>query len=54
MPYQQLPHDAIFIRWGRFQAGASGRTAIVAVCILLIELLVGLVELFVGRAWGLI
>jgi hypothetical protein len=26
----QIPPDALFIQWGRFKAGASGRTAILA------------------------
>jgi hypothetical protein len=28
MTPDQLPPDALFIQWGRFKAGASGRTAI--------------------------
>ena len=27
MTPDQLPPDALFIQWGRFKAGASGRTA---------------------------
>ena len=29
MPPDQIPPDALFIQWGRFKAGASGRTAII-------------------------
>jgi hypothetical protein len=29
MTPDQFPRDALFIQWGRFRAGASGRTAIV-------------------------
>jgi hypothetical protein len=28
MTPDQIPPDALFIQWGRFKAGASGRTAI--------------------------
>jgi hypothetical protein len=31
MTPEQLPPDALFIRWGRFHAGASGRVAWIAV-----------------------
>jgi hypothetical protein len=30
MSDDHIPHDALFIQWGRFKAGASGRTAILA------------------------
>jgi hypothetical protein len=29
MTPDQIPPDALFIQWGRFKAGASGRTAII-------------------------
>ncbi len=36
MTPEQLPPDALFIRWGHFQAGAFGRLAIVVLaCIVL-------------------
>jgi hypothetical protein len=30
MPTDQLPPHALFFRWGKFQAGAIGRPAILA------------------------
>jgi hypothetical protein len=30
MSSEQFPADALFIRWGRFHAGASGRVAMIA------------------------
>lgn len=35
MPDDPFPRDAIFIKWGRFQAGAFGRLAIAAVIVIL-------------------
>jgi hypothetical protein len=34
MTPEHLPPDAIFIRWGKFEAGAFGRPAIVAFIVL--------------------
>jgi hypothetical protein len=46
MSSEQLPPDALFIRWGRFHAGASGRVAIIAV---IAAAAVALVIWFFGR-----
>jgi hypothetical protein len=46
MPDDPFPREALFIKWGRFQAGAFGRLAILA--------LLGIVAaLIAGRAFGL-
>jgi hypothetical protein len=39
MSPDQIPPDAFFIQWGRFKAGASGRTAIIGL------LLIGMIVL---------
>jgi hypothetical protein len=36
MSDNQFPDDAIFVKWGRFQAGVFGRLAIVAIIVLAI------------------
>jgi hypothetical protein len=46
MNQHPLPRDAIFIKWGKFQAGASGKWAITA---LIVAITFGLV----GRALAL-
>ncbi len=40
MSSNQIPPDALFIRWGKFQAGASGRVAQVAVVAIVGALLI--------------
>jgi hypothetical protein len=39
----QIPPDALFIQWGRFKAGASGRTAIIGLLLIGLILFVKLV-----------
>ena len=39
---QRLPYDALFVRWGQFQAGAFGRPAILALVLILAALVLGL------------
>jgi hypothetical protein len=36
----KLPPDALYIRWGRFQAAAQGRLALVVVVIIAMTLLI--------------
>jgi hypothetical protein len=36
MPDDPFPKDALFIKWGRFQAGAFGRLAIIALITILL------------------
>lgn len=45
MTGNQIPRDAIFIKWGLFQASISGRLAIIAV-------MAGGLLFFVGRYLG--
>ena len=40
MPPENLPPHALFIRWGRFYAGAVGRPAIIALLVLVIGIAV--------------
>jgi hypothetical protein len=35
MTPDEIPPDALFIQWGRFKVGASGRTAIIGLLVLI-------------------
>jgi hypothetical protein len=41
MSDERLAKDAVFIKWGRFQLGVSGRLAIIAVVIVVALLMTG-------------
>lgn len=41
MADNQFPKDAIFIKWGRFQAGATGRLAVTALVLVIVAVLAG-------------
>jgi len=41
MSYDPFPKDAIFVKWGRFQAGVFGRLAIVSVIMILALIVIG-------------
>jgi hypothetical protein len=46
MSPDQIPPDTLFIRWGKFQAGASGRVAMLAAVTLILTMLAWIVTHF--------